>query len=207
LIRHEAPFGGLDSTALYPERIVNITIYQGALWTRRSSEGKATFAADLAVSAHLRVSGRSGVNQHRGTPELRRHRALLSIIDSPFGWVLSGADRDPIQQPFSSTRSVSYRRGKRGPTSVLVHSPLTLSRFGALLSTATPRFGPRGLGAAMAPERPRKMSGAPGGQMGSRAWRCPGLSPRAILAFDFNDRRPVPFNDGGNDPLHSMASG
>jgi hypothetical protein len=77
LIRHEVPFGGLDSTALYREPIVNITIYQGAFWTRQSSEGKATFAADLAVSAHLRVSGRSGVNQHRGTPELRRHRALL----------------------------------------------------------------------------------------------------------------------------------
>jgi hypothetical protein len=72
--------------------------------------------------SHFR--GQYDVFQHRsGTPELRRHRALLSLIDSPFG---SGPDRrrsGPLQQPFSSTRLGSYRHSKRGPTSVLVHTP------------------------------------------------------------------------------------
>ena len=45
--------------------------------------GMAPMDRSLAISKLVAL----GVDQHRsGTPELRPHRVLLSLIDSPFGW-------------------------------------------------------------------------------------------------------------------------
>src|ERR1700761_4751073 len=55
LIRHEAPFGGLDSRARHYERIVNSIISQSEFWTGQSSVGSRR------SGSHRLVGGASGL--------------------------------------------------------------------------------------------------------------------------------------------------